>query len=96
MDNHALQNTNQSEPFVYTLSFRVNLLDYNPEYPKNPTNFGMRLRKARMDKGLKIVELAHILSVSEDSVINWEKRGVEPKKRHLKAINKVFDIFLYP
>jgi transcriptional regulator with XRE-family HTH domain len=32
-----------------------------------------------MDKGLLIRELAEQLGVSEDTVINWEVRGVRPR-----------------
>jgi hypothetical protein len=48
-------------------------------YPVNPQNFGERLRKARMDAGMQIKDLAEILGVSPDKVINWELRGIGPK-----------------
>ncbi|MCG2711637.1 MAG: helix-turn-helix transcriptional regulator [Candidatus Omnitrophica bacterium] len=47
-----------------------------------------RLRKARIDKGLKIVELARLIGVAEDIVINWEKRSVKPKEKNLIIIKK--------
>lgn len=31
-----------------------------------------------MDKGLMIKELAEIIGVTEDTVINWEIRGIKP------------------
>jgi hypothetical protein len=36
---------------VYTFEIEVNLLDFNPKYPKNPQTLGERIRKVRMDKG---------------------------------------------
>jgi transcriptional regulator with XRE-family HTH domain len=39
-------------------------------YPENPVSFGERLRKARMDAGLQIKELAEMIGVTEDTVIN--------------------------
>jgi len=55
-------------------------------YPQNPNTFGEHLRKARMDAGLQIKELAEQLGVSQDSVINWETRGVRPAKWNIPAL----------
>jgi len=41
-----------------------------------------------MDKGLLIRELASQLGVTEDTVINWEVRGIKPEGGNL---NKVQD-----
>ena len=70
-------------PLVYTLEIEINLLDLNPKYPKNPQNLGQKIRKARMDKGLMIKELAFQLGVTEDTVINWEIRGIKPVGKNL-------------
>jgi ribosome-binding protein aMBF1 (putative translation factor) len=39
------------------------MLDFNPDYPSNPKTQGQRIRKARMNKGLQIKELASILKL---------------------------------
>ncbi len=40
-----------------------------------------------MDRRLMIKELAALVGVSEDTVINWEKRGVKPTlKRHRQKL----------
>lgn len=65
--NRAIQNTNFP---VYTLTIEIDLLDFNPRYPKRPKTLGDKIRKARMDKRLHIKELAEISGVSSDSVIN--------------------------
>jgi DNA-binding transcriptional regulator YiaG len=44
-----------------------------------------------MDSGLKIKELAEILGVTEDTLINWEKRGVLPTSKNLKMLIKWID-----
>lgn len=75
--NPAAHNTNFC-PLVYTFDIEVNLLDFNPKYPKNPQTLGERIRKARMDKGLMIKELAQLIGVTEDTVINWEIRNIKP------------------
>jgi transposase len=43
-----------------------------------------------MDSGLLIKELAKIFGVTEDSVINWEKRGRMPHKKTVRAKVKQF------
>jgi len=58
------------------------LNEFNPDYPQNPQNLGERIRKARMDRGLLIRELASELRVTDDTVINWEVRGIKPVGRN--------------
>jgi DNA-binding transcriptional regulator YiaG len=40
----------------------------------------------RIDVGLQIKDLAKILMVTEDTIINWEKRGITPTTRNLKKV----------
>ncbi|MGD0336331.1 MAG: helix-turn-helix transcriptional regulator [Candidatus Omnitrophota bacterium] len=82
MGIHDEQNDNIL-PLVYTLEIEVKMLDFNPKYPKNPKNLGEKIRKARMDKGLMIKELASQIGVTEDTVINWEIRGIKPVGKNL-------------
>lgn len=74
---HDAQNDNFC-PLVYTLEIEVNLLDFNPKYPKNPQTLGERIRKARMDKGMTVKEVAVLFGVSDTAVLNWEIRGKMP------------------
>lgn len=67
--------------------------DFNPAYPKEPKTLGERIRKARMDKGLMIKELAKFVGVTEDTVINWELRGVRPRGKSLERMRKLFGTF---
>ncbi|MBC8473995.1 MAG: helix-turn-helix transcriptional regulator [Candidatus Omnitrophica bacterium] len=83
-----IQNDNFS---VYTLSTEINLLEFNPKYPKNPKTLGEKIRKARMDKRLEIKELAELIGVTPDSVINWEIRGVKPREESLKKLTRTLD-----
>jgi len=48
------------------------------------------LRKARIDAGLLIKDLAEKLEVTEDSVINWELRGRMPRGKNRDALKRVF------
>jgi len=84
---------------VLNLEMEINLLDFNLTYPKNPQTFGEALRKARMDKGMIIKELAAIIGVTDTSIINWEIRGKMPTgeslervKRFPRFLEKGFDI----
>jgi len=86
--NRAIQNTNFP---VYTLTIEIDLLEFNPKYPKNPRTLGEKIRKARMDKGLEIEELADVIGVTSDSVINWEIREVKPRKESLKKLTRTLD-----
>jgi len=81
-----------SEPLVYTVNIKLNLNDFNPKYPKNPKTFAEKMRKARMDSNMLIKELALKIGVTEDTVINWEIRGVTPRKIHLEEIKSFLEI----
>ena len=78
---------NDNIPLVYTLELSLNLNEFNPDYPQNPQNLGERIRKARMDRGLLIRELASELGVTDDTVINWEMRGRKPVGRNMERID---------
>ena len=41
-----------------------------------------------MDNGLEIKELAEIIGVTEDTVINWEIRGIRPREKAYKRLRK--------
>jgi transcriptional regulator with XRE-family HTH domain len=64
----------------------LNWLDFDPAYPKEPKTLGEYIRKWRMDKGLLIKELAARLGVTEDTVINWERRGVRPCGNYMQRL----------
>ena len=68
------------------------MLDFNPKYPKNPQNLGEKIRKARMDKGLLIRELASQIGVTEDTVINWEIRNIKPEGRNLERVKEFIEV----
>jgi len=74
-------NENSEGALFYTLEIEVNLLDFNPKYPKNPKTFGEMIRKKRMDLRLTMREIAERLGVSETTVYNWEIRNRKPYRR---------------
>ena len=63
---------------------------FRKDYPENPKIFGEHLRKARIDAGLLIKDLAAKLEVTEDSVINWEIRGRIPSGKTQKKLKLLF------
>ena len=86
-----MRNSIQTNPNVYVVESELNMLEFNSAYPKNPKNFGEKLRKARMDKALQIKELAKIIGVTSDTIINWEIRGVRPNKTSLSKIESFLE-----
>lgn len=70
------------------------MLELEPTYPKNPRTIGGIIRKARMDNGLQIKQVAQALNVSSDSVINWELRGIKPRYRHIAVLKRILGINL--
>ena len=79
-------------PLIYTLEFEINLLDFNPKYPKDPKTLGERIRKARMDRHMMVKELAQQIGVVPETIINWEKRNLKPTRRHLERLRAVLEL----
>ncbi len=49
-----------------------------------------KLRKCRVDAGLQIKELASLIGVTEDTVINREIRGLNTSKSNLDRTEAIF------
>ncbi|MEW6074997.1 MAG: helix-turn-helix transcriptional regulator [Candidatus Omnitrophota bacterium] len=84
---HDVQNDNICS-LVYTLEIEINLLDFNSKYPENPQTVGEKLRKARMDKGMTLKEVAALFGVSDTAVINWEIRGKMPEEGKMDKVKE--------
>ena len=80
---------NSEGRLLYTFDIEINLLEFNPKYPKNPKNFGERLRKKRMDLGLTMKNIAEKVGVTETTVYNWE---IKNRKPYRKTEEKLRDI----
>lgn len=96
MGNHVAQNLGKSSSKIdryhyYNISCLLPKGEFIKDYPSNPKSFGEKLRKARMDAGLQINELAEKIGVTPESVINWELRGISPKK---KEVRKNINLFI--
>ena len=94
--NPAAQNLNHSEFSLLNRSYGFNIpipkYIFNADYPIDPKTFGEKLRKARMDAGLLIKEFAALIGVTDDTVINWEVRGMKPWRRDIrKKVNQFID-----
>lgn len=59
------------------------------DYPITPQNFGKKLRKSRKDAGLMIKDLAKMLGVTHDTIINWELQGVSPSPQNSRSVKIV-------
>jgi len=73
----------------YTLSRPLLKKLFVKNYPASPKTLGERIRKARMDAGLQIKDLASMIGVSKDSVMNWETRGIKPAPWNLENVAAV-------
>lgn len=76
----------------YTLEIEINLLDFNPKYPKNPKTFGELIRKKRMDMRLTMREIAERSGVSETTVYNWEIKNRKPYKRTEEKLKTILGL----
>ena len=73
---------------IYTLEVEINVLDFDPRYPKNPQTLGEKLRKARMDKDMTLKEAAVLFGVSDTAVLNWEIRGKLPEESRMEIVKE--------
>jgi len=81
-----------SHPLIYTLDLTINLVEFDPKYPKEPKTLGEHIRKARMDQHLMVKELAKRVGVVPETVINWEKRNLKPTRRHWERLQMVLGL----
>lgn len=61
------------------LSFSVS------RYPSS--TFGQYIRKARLEKGLRQVDVAELVGVDEMTIVNWERYETMPIRNHGKMHN---------
>ena len=72
---------------VYKISKSIDFRRlHKPSYSAHPKTFGEKLRKWRIDRGLFIKDLAKMIDVTPDTIINWEKRNVKPNRKNLEKI----------
>jgi DNA-binding transcriptional regulator YiaG len=89
-DIPVVHNRNFSLPTTYYPNYQItkeiprNV--YKPSYPVKINSLGDLIRKTRMDLGLQIKDLAKILKVEEDTIINWEYRRKQPQLHLLKSV----------
>ena len=75
---HAVANYKQSE--ALRITFRVS------RFPAK--TLGQRIRKRRLEMGLKQVEWADLLGVHEMTIVNWETGKTKPSGRRLRQVNR--------
>lgn len=65
-------------------------------YPENPQTFGDYLRKYRMDKGFFAEDLAYIIGVTEQTILNWEQGRVKRMRRiYAERLSSILPEFVY-
>ena len=85
MHTHAVANDN--DPKFFKISFRI------PKTPPiQPTSFGQYIKKLRVEKQLSQRDIARLLSVWYDSIRNWEKDRVVPRKDSMKKLTGIYQV----
>ncbi len=56
-------------------------------YPLHPKTLGDQIRKSRLDAGMLIKDLASMLGVTADTIINWEIRNTHPMKQNMYHVD---------
>jgi transcriptional regulator with XRE-family HTH domain len=59
--------------------------------PRKPS-LGQHLRKARINRGLSVAEVARQVEVTRTAVYFWEAGGGNPRADNLKALCKVLNL----
>ncbi len=77
---HAVANYKQ--PKALRITFQVS------RFPA--TTLGQRIRKHRLEQGLKQVEMAALLGVNPRTIVNWEKDRTKPRSRELETVVQSF------
>lgn len=62
---------------------------FEPTYPVQPSSIGDLIRKARMDAGLQIVQLAKAAGLHEMTIVNWRQGRAIPSADKLEAVKRV-------
>jgi transcriptional regulator with XRE-family HTH domain len=66
----------------------LNPLDYDPTYPKKPTNLVQYIRKYRKEKGLLIREFAEKLGIHKFTLIKWEGGRMPRYQKQIRALRE--------
>ena len=77
---------------VYQFSRLIDKAVFIPDYPEFPKTFGEKLRKIRLDQGYQIKQVARAIGVKQDSIINWERRGMQPRKDLLGRLLEFYGV----
>ncbi len=80
MGTHAVANYKQ--PKALRITFRVS------RFPA--MTLGQRIRKRRLEQGLKQMELAGLLGVNPRTIVNWEKDRTRPRSSQMEAVVQDF------
>ena len=89
-DRVVVHNIDKYKRFLYTgcysISISIPKYLFVNNYPHKPRNLGEEIRKYRIDSGLQVKELAEIVGVTEDTIINWVKGSSKPSASNLVLI----------
>ncbi|MBI4706862.1 MAG: helix-turn-helix transcriptional regulator [Candidatus Omnitrophica bacterium] len=82
---------NRSQPFhkhPIKLTFKIS------RYPDKTS--GQKIRKYRLERELKQIELARLLKVDEMTIVNWELDKTKPRDMLANRVNRLLGTEIYP
>lgn len=96
VQNTQIYNPNASNTIkpLYIFKFTLPAMLFKQNYPTHIDNLGSLIRKARMDKGYMVKELADLIKVNEGSVINWEIHQRTPSRKNMIKLKKSLNLDL--
>ncbi len=53
---------------------------------------GEKIRKFRLERGLRQKDLAILLGVNEMTIVNWELDRRKPAKRHMEGLGELLGV----
>ncbi len=68
---------------ILSITFRIS------RHPEG--TFGEKIRKFRLEKGLRQKDLAILLGVNEMTIVNWELDRRKPARRHMERLKKLLE-----
>lgn len=88
LPNHAVHFL-EKPTLTHRTSAPVNLrLLADSAHSRNATTFGQQLRKNEWTQDQKLRELARLIKVTSDTIINWELRNIKPVTKNLTMVRK--------
>jgi transcriptional regulator with XRE-family HTH domain len=65
-------------------------------YPENPKTIGEKIRKRRLDLGLRQIEAARMIGCDKMSIVNWERGHSVPRINRMAGVTRFLGFNPFP